>query len=610
MGVAHLKRWHWILISLVVGLAVGYILASVGPEGLAFSGKHNSISQADFERAVARKAIDGNPVVKKLSVYPDGNKMLITCAILERSDDPKNPLKNGYKDFVLPTSIPFEPVADLKQTVSVGIHPAAPGGRWFSGPGMVKVNGWPRPVPAAFAGWKIIDSGSGNADPGKDATVTLALRPAKYLLTITAPGISAKAIARLSLKLNDHALPALQPFQENATMWQTTVTRDAFIAADQQVLHVARGDTPIPIREMRLLDTTYTVVDYLSEVAATHPQASYRVGWWTQPKAAYSVCMLASLLLVGGIWPTIVRAVSGPLPVEVPADLPKPPPREPEKAPTPTAPVAETRENRPPAQPSADDELDALFAGKQSATVPKLSAGPQENTVIVNNASKPDEKDFKGVYYPVRRGSEHGFTLVELLVVIGIIALLIGMLMPALIRARQESQRVQCMSNMRQVGAQLLMYSNQWKGVMFPPGLGDSKPPANRWPVMVFLPAVYNPPVLNCPSDDQPMYEHSYILNNHLTEHHVTYSNTQTFGLTPSEVIVMGEKVTSQPDYYMDAVAGDYTTKVDFYKHGPHIGSNYLYLDMHVESDMPAVSLSDLDPWDTTAPPTTLTETE
>src|SRR5436309_2542080 len=81
-----------------------------------------------------------------------------------------------------------------------------------------------------------------------------------------------------------------------------------------------------------------------------------------------------------------------------------------------------------------------------------------------------------------RESQRHAaFTLVELLVVIGIISILIGILLPTLGRARKASQEIVCQSNLRQFGLGIQMYANLNKGCMPQKGPdGSSTSPTNK----------------------------------------------------------------------------------------------------------------------------------
>jgi prepilin-type N-terminal cleavage/methylation domain-containing protein/prepilin-type processing-associated H-X9-DG protein len=124
-----------------------------------------------------------------------------------------------------------------------------------------------------------------------------------------------------------------------------------------------------------------------------------------------------------------------------------------------------------------------------------------------------------------------GFTLVELLVVIGIIAVLLAILLPAMNRAREQARSVACASNLRQLGMAMVMYTNENKGRFpFHADIGGmfnedwiwwqaSRDP--RQSAIARYMGQFDPQVFRCPSDDVEVrpriltepYRYSYTFN-------------------------------------------------------------------------------------------------
>lgn len=127
------------------------------------------------------------------------------------------------------------------------------------------------------------------------------------------------------------------------------------------------------------------------------------------------------------------------------------------------------------------------------------------------------------VSQPARRArvALSAFTLVELLVVIGIIGLLIGILLPVMGRAREQARRTACLSNLRQLAQAMLLYAGTHRDRLpntNPPQTTSDYDSTNAVLVALNRDFVRSPAVFHCPADEddvpQSIDTADYVLPN------------------------------------------------------------------------------------------------
>jgi prepilin-type processing-associated H-X9-DG protein len=186
------------------------------------------------------------------------------------------------------------------------------------------------------------------------------------------------------------------------------------------------------------------------------------------------------------------------------------------------------------------------------------------------------------------------FTLVELLVVIGIIAILVGILLPSLSKARQQANTVYCASNLRQLYTAMQIYQNLYKQYVMPSKVATGSDTQNMWCGINVLGPLYGVKsgssgadqlraldrigkMLNCPAVDRPT-DVAALLSG--TQFSVDYVYNENLGSTK------GTKF-----FVNGALQGDYSATYD------------PWLSFKRTNQVPACALIAVDGYDSQDPP-------
>lgn len=272
-----------------------------------------------------------------------------------------------------------------------------------------------------------------------------------------------------------------------------------------------------PIGEDLPPSREYSVQDYLRDFSAGHPDFTYRYAWWDEPRSLCVLLAAAGALIIGGLWPSLLRlgAQQGSDHQDYNLDRFHTDPALPDRKP-PAEPDQQLLERLEAQQQVLGLDATPALEGPAAARVTPLTSA------AIPSAPEPAEEDkqYVGEFYPVETRTPHGFSLSELVVVLGIIALLFSLLLPALRLARLQAQTVQCATQLRQLGQGLSMYAQQNRGWLpawsgwhtWPPGTSDdSTGPA--WTIEM-IPYLGTPdsPIYHCPSFPGPVPCRNYFL--------------------------------------------------------------------------------------------------
>lgn len=236
--------------------------------------------------------------------------------------------------------------------------------------------------------------------------------------------------------------------------------------------HLVAGDklaAPRPFTPAETRVPMKSIQDYLETVKRTVPSLNVRHAWWDETCPMFLLWTIGGAL-AGGLWP-LVRWLST---------------RHSQTA----EPKSLATGSRPDDQSAAagrelSDADQSRLAALEAEMVAGLAPANEEAfSPAVRAVAEPapvrslygekvaapqpmpaKAREYAGEYYPVAKKGPHGFTLIEVLITIGIIVILVAILIPVISRAREHAKQSQCASNLRQIGAGMEIYNQIYRAL-------------------------------------------------------------------------------------------------------------------------------------------------